>query len=296
MPAKWFICPDGKQIEISKCLENRGCRMYMRCATRPYLRLIGYDREWKGVSPSAAGTGPRCLYLKAVTDYAIDPNNRAFAAHGTGVHGKLSIHKFTYNVLSEEKLSSKEMEGIADILEEDEWKVGYYILSDYKTWGSFKVAKAQGIIKRDVKVCDENGKPIRYKSGKRKGQIKTRKEIVLSPDKADIQETALQINRYRIFFEKAGFPISRMQVQMLIRDGGTQAAFSRGVNKNLGLIDIPRIPDDQVLDFYDILQKEVDEAFRLGWVRLCNDWESWDGRRCKGFCEVSEACKQMGGK
>jgi hypothetical protein len=80
MPAKYFICPDGEQIEIEKCLSIGGCRMKERCATLPYLRLVGYDREWKGVTPSAAGNGARYLYLKATVDYAINPYDRVWAA------------------------------------------------------------------------------------------------------------------------------------------------------------------------------------------------------------------------
>lgn len=48
MPSKWFTCPDGQQIEIVKCVDMGGCRLGKRCATLPYLRLVGYDREWRG--------------------------------------------------------------------------------------------------------------------------------------------------------------------------------------------------------------------------------------------------------
>jgi len=65
MPATKFMCPDSETIEIAKCLEVGGCRMPERCATLPYLRLIGFDREWKGVSPSSAGNGPRSLSLRS---------------------------------------------------------------------------------------------------------------------------------------------------------------------------------------------------------------------------------------
>ena len=117
---KWFKCPDGQQIEITKCLSHKGCRMEQRCATLPYLRLVSFDREFRGVSPSSAGNGPRLIYLKATTDYAIAPSSRVWAALGTSTHEKLGIHRFTHNVLSEEKLSDNQMQGIADVLEEDE--------------------------------------------------------------------------------------------------------------------------------------------------------------------------------
>ena len=290
MPAKWFICPDGERIEIEQCLKNGGCRMKERCATRPFLRLIGYDREWKGVTPSSAGSGPRLLYLKAMTNYAINPNDRVWAAFGTGTHGKLSLHKYSSDVLVEEELSDEDSEGIPDVLEESENKPGTYVLTDYKTWGSYKLMLALGGGK--VALTDENGEPILLKSGKNKGQPKQKYVLGVKPPELDAEE--LQLNRYRIFFEKYGFPVSEMVIQAIPRDGGTYVAFSRGIEKNLYIIPIKRLPDEKVINFYNKLQSLVDSAFETGYIRKCNKWESWDGRRCESFCEVKKACEKMG--
>lgn len=299
MPATRFLCPDNETIEIVKCLEVGGCRMGKRCATVPYLRLIGFDREWKGVSPSSAGNGPRMLYLKATKDYTIDPQGRVWAAFGTSTHEKLSIHAFTNNVLSEEKLSDNKMQGIADCLEIDENTRVSYVLSDYKTWGSYKVAKALGIVseKIDEPVLDDNGKPIILKSGKNQGKPKTKQKsiITIDPLKADLKGEELQLNRYRIFFEQCGFKVSRIQIQVVSRDGGTYLAKSRGIDKNLYIVPIKKLPDEEVLAFYDNLSGEVSEAFKTGHARKCNEWESWEGRRCEGFCEVAEYCRRHDG-
>ena len=299
MPATKFMCPDSETIEIAKCLEVGGCRMPERCATLPYLRLIGFDREWKGVSPSSAGNGPRSLYLKATRDYTIDPQDRVWAAFGTSTHEKLSIHSFTNNVLSEERLSDEKMQGIADCLEVDETQDNRHILTDYKTWGSFKVAKAIGIMseKTDEPVLDEGGKSVILKSGKNIGKAKTKKKTIITvdPSKADLKGEELQLNRYRLFFERYGFKISKIQIQVVSRDGGTYIAKSRGVDKNLYIIPIKILPDDEVLSFYNSLSLEVAEAFETGRIRKCNEWESWEGRRCEGFCEVAEFCKEMEG-
>jgi len=299
MPTTHFICPDGEQIEIAKCLESGGCRMGKRCATRPYLRLISYDREWRGVSPSSAGNGPRLLYLKAVNDYSINPQDRVWAAFGTSTHNSLGMHRYINDVLSEEPLSDEKMRGIADTLDVDESDPNSYVLTDYKTWGSFKVAKAMGLIieKKDVPILDAEGNPVLLKSGKNKGKPKTKIEStrILDPAKADLKSEILQLNRYRIFFEKAGFPISRMEIQAIPRDGGTYIAKSRGIEDNLYIIPVPFMQDNEVHNFYDFLQSEVDEAFKTGYVRKCNDWESWEGRRCNGYCEVSEQCEAMEG-
>jgi len=298
VPARWFICPDGHEIEIQECLKNGGCRLKNRCATRPYLRLIGFDREWKGVSPSSAGNGPRLLYLKATEDYSIDPNDRVWAAFGTSTHDKLGMFKYTHNVLSEERLSDEDMRGIPDVLEEDEDRKGFYILTDYKTWGSFKVTKALGMktVKETIELKDDDGEPLLLKSGPNKGKPKTKQESKIIQGEPDLISEELQINRYRIFFEGYGFPISRMQIQVVSRDGGTYIAKNRGIDKNLYVIPVRFIDDSKVLTFYQILQTEIDKAFETGTARLCDKWESWEGRRCDGYCEVSEYCKQMEGE
>lgn len=300
MPALWFRCPDKETILIDKCLESKGCRMTSRCATRPYLRLIGYDRKWEGVSPSSAGNGPRMLYLKATVNYVIDPNDRVFAAFGTSTHEKLSIYSFSNNVLTETKLKDEEMNGIADVLEEDEEKPGFFILTDYKTWGSFKVAKALGIVSETTEetVLDEEKKPVLLKSGPNKGQPKTIKKTVIKQDpaKVDLKSEELQLNRYRIFFESYGFPISRMQIQVVSRDGSTYIATNRGINRNLYVIPIKRLINADVLGFYRALAMEVTQAFKDGYIRLCNMWETWERRRCEGFCEVVDSCKEMSKK
>ena len=92
------------------------------------------------------------LWLKASKDYAIDPQSRVFAILGTGTHDNLAQHKVVENVLAETSLNDSEMSGTADVLEEDEHEEGKYVLSDYKTWGSYKVALALGmvVVKTDI--------------------------------------------------------------------------------------------------------------------------------------------------
>jgi len=272
--------------------------MPQRCATIPFLTLIGYDRKWAGVSPSSAGNGHRMLYLKATTDYIIEPDKRVFAVLGTAVHEKLAKHGYTKDVLSEEKLSDEQMKGIADCLETDEIDVKYYVLTDYKTSGSYKISIWLGIVSEteEETILDEEGKPVLLKSGKNKGQPKTKQKrtITTDPKKADMREVELQINRYRILFESQGFPISRMQIQAIPRDGGTYVAKNRGIDKNLYMIPVKRLTNKFVLEFYQALADRVNKAFKTGYARQCNAWETWDNRnRCENFCEVKEACIEM---
>ena len=297
MPAKWFICPDGQRQEIDACLSCRGCRMPQRCATRAYLRAVSTDRVKAAaerlVRHSSAGDGPRYLYLKHIHPYAVNPDERAFALHGTAVHGKLALDDFTENILGEEALSDDLMRGTADFLEESEHVPGSYELSDYKTWGSFKVCKVLGMIERTEHVLDADGAPVVYKSGEKKGQEKTRKVWLLEPETADIKALAYQENRYRIFFEKIGFPVHRMYAFAIVRDGATYIAQNRGIDRRTYCINVPRLEDAAVLDYYATLRAEVQEGLGTGWVRRCNDWESWGGRRCDGYCEVADECRTM---
>jgi len=287
MPAKWFICPDEQRIEIDKCLEFGGCRLKNRCAPIAYLRAASFDRKWKGISPSSAGSDARLLWLKATKPYAVKPASRAFSLLGTAVHGKLALHD--YNILAEETLSDEQMQGTADLLERDEYNEGY-ILTDYKTFGSYKVARCLGIKQVTVQIQDENGEPVRFKSGQRKGEIKTKKEIEIKPEYVDMDAEIMQLNRYRIFFENNGFPVSKMQLFCIVRDGGTRQAKSNMINENIYTIPIPRLDDKKILNFYDELDRKVKAAFEQNDAPRCSTELSWDGRRCKSFCEVSEYC------
>jgi len=298
MPADRFFCPDGQAIEIEVCLKPKGCRMQSRCATLPYLRLVGFDRTFRGVSPSSAGNGARQIWLKATTDYVVNPADRVWVSIGTGTHGKLSFYKYIDNVFSEEALSDEIMQGIPDVLEQDEENEGSYILYDYKVWGSFKIAKAIGlaITKTDKPVLDAEGTPVLLKSGNNKGKPKTvqEKTITIDPANADLGSEELQLNRYRIFFESKGFPISKMLVQAISRDGGTYVAEGRGIDKKLYLVPIKRLPDDEVLAYYQELSDQVKLAFTTGFAPKCSIKETWGGRRCTvNFCEVLEACMAL---
>ena len=294
IPAKTFLCPDGNETYIFDCLKPGGCRLNNRCATLAYLTLIAFDREYQGISPSMAGNGPIQIYLKATRDYTINPKDRVWAAFGTSTHAKLSIHAFTKNVLSEEPLSDDETKGIADCLEASEKVPGTFVLTDYKSYGSYKVMKALGIsvTKKDIPILDDNGEPVLLKSGKNKGSVKTRQESIIEKVPPDLKAEELQLNRYRIMFEQYGFPISEIRIQALVRDGGTYMAKSRGIMENMYIIPVPILDINYVLNFYRILDYEVKQAFE-GNYRKCDDWESWDGRRCNGYCEVSDQCKQL---
>ncbi len=314
MPLKRFICPDGGKIDIDQCLNHRGCRLHNRCASRNYLRAVSFDRKFTGIiTASAAGNGPAHEYLKGTTDYDVAPSGRVWAIFGTDAHAVLGREENTVDVISEEKTDA----GTPDTLDIDEffvmcpkckgverWDVKVcpwcevemvesYVLYDLKTYGSYPVSLILGFKKETETLTDKDGKPLRYgKTAKKAGQVKTRQIIVKGKPK-EKYEAVLQLNRYRMEYEKIGFPISRIEITVTPRDGGTYVALGRGVTENLYRIPIRRLPDKEVTDYYDNLQASLDHALdNDGECRPCTPWECWNGRRCDGYCDVADACRK----
>lgn len=309
MPAIGFICPDGQKIRFEECFKR--CRFtqeqkepfYLqsgRCMSLPTLKRMARQRPWKG-KPSTTQliNGTRLELLKITTEYYIDPQKRAFALLGTKHHEDLEDADF----LVEEKFEDNDMTGIMDHLDDIE-----EILYDYKTSGSFKVARALGIVNR--KERDPSG-ALYKKAGSykyfdftsnqtltkkfKKGDPKMITVFERNPARADMQDWILQLNRYRIFVEETGFTVKKMKVQVTVRDGGIKAATQRGVDRNIQLISIPRMQDKDVQDYFSNKTAALHEALRMGYAPKCNSEETWQGKRCTGgYCEVAEACEVMG--
>jgi hypothetical protein len=200
-------------------------------------------------------------YLKLTCDYAINPVDRAFALLGTRVHRHLEIMADKIKqVIAEHKVEDTDTIGTLDLLEPDELQAGFWKLDDTKTWGSYQVAKQ--ISKEDKGDYD---------------RVKTR----------------LQLNGYRIKVEPLGFPISRMFVQAIIRDGGTYMAKNNKIFDKVLMIPIDKMPDDEVKEYFNHKATALLEALDKKILpELCCPEDSWNSRRCKLFCEVYEFCPQ----
>lgn len=83
MPATKFICPDGRQVDIKKCLQK--CINAQRCMFLPTLRAIAQslDRGIKDPTVTELLCGVRETYLKKTTEYAIRPHDQLYAIHGS---------------------------------------------------------------------------------------------------------------------------------------------------------------------------------------------------------------------
>jgi hypothetical protein len=96
---------------------------------------------------------------------------------------------------------------------------------------------------------------------------------------------------YRLMLEDSGFPIKKMFLDIAVRDGGIQAAVSRGVTKNAYLIEVPYLPDDDVLAYF--LPKRDALLWHLQTETLpaeCSGDKTWDGRKCLQYCDTRDSC------
>ncbi|GAH13352.1 unnamed protein product [marine sediment metagenome] len=107
----------------------------------------------------------------------------------------------------------------------------------------------------------------------------------------DLFDTELQLNRYRVMLEERGLSISRMQVQITVRDGGLAVAHSRGIERNTYKIPIRRLDDSDVLGYFQSKHKDLLLALEESkCTSPCDERECWEGARCKGYCEVAMFC------
>ena len=176
------------------------------------------------------------------------------------------------------------------------------VMTDYKMWGSLRVAKSLGIV--DVGKAPHPTET--YRSSGKWGKAGSPKMIPVFkqvPERADNLETELQQNRYRIMLGELGLRVTKMQLQITVRDGGLYIAKDRGIYKNTYMIPVKILPDDYVKSIFTYKENCLKEALEAGnWEEPCTDWESWDGIRCKSYCDVWDYCpkgeliQSIGGK
>lgn len=263
-PLKGFYCPDKQTISKEDCFIK--CRLGQRCRSLRYLVMAGDDRKYNGkFSTTQLLNAPRVEYLKIITPYYINPDDRAFAVLGTRGHAKLDyIVKSREEIISEYFLDGDQT-GILDALEPDCQNDGMWVMTDDKTWGSYKVYAA-------------------IKEG-------------------DIGRETMQLNNYRVKAENdkklaeiVGKPIkvSRLQIEAIVKDGSTKNASMNGLEPGaIFMISVPKLPDTQVIDYFckrgEYLQKCLDSETL---PRVCTAEENWNWKMCRKFCDIWFACPE----
>ena len=271
-PLWGFECPDGAIAPLADDLAHcRSCDH--RCLTLPTLRYIGKERVWNGrPSTTQLLNGTMLEFLKITRDYVCDPGqDRIFALYGSALHALLAKEAEELNLPAEVALSPDGRD-IFDLLEPEN---GTWTLTDNKGWGSYKVARALGLVKSG------KGKDARF---------------VIDPEQADLYEVELQLNNYTRMLEEKGVMIGRMQLQVFVRDGGLAVAKTRGITRNSYIIPIKRLDADYVGSYFDgkagdlLKALEKYEADPTYFPTPCDNRESWDGNRCGKWCDVAKFC------
>jgi hypothetical protein len=198
-------------------------------------------------------------YLQIKHDFAVDPFDQAFALLGTRHHGRLeAVAKKIEGLKAELKLTG-EVTGILDLLEPMNGGDTYRLI-DYKTYGSYAAAKHLNV-KEDAEY--------------------------------DRLKLALQLNNYRLMAQDLGFDVVELKCQITVRDGGTFSARKNGVDKNLYLLPVDILPDDEVREYF------LTKAFQLKQAvdndvmpPMCDYLDNWANRRCRGYCSVAHFCPE----
>ncbi len=254
-----FNCPDGQARLISECLNK--CPLTIgRCLSLPTLHTIGQARMWKGNPSTTQCLNPtRIEYLQIKHDYAVDPFDQAFSLLGTRHHGTLEQVAKKIEGLESELNLKGEVSGIVDLIEPINSGDNYRLI-DYKTFGSYSVAKHLGI-----KEHGEN----------------------------DIYKLALQMNNYRLMVQDLGFNITELKVQITVRDGNTRSARDNGINKNLYLLPVEILPDSDVKEYFLTKACKLCQAVDKNELpEYCGYEDSWGNKRCKGYCSVFMYCPE----
>lgn len=286
MPLEGFICPDGIEVKLESCYKE--CRLGHRCLTLPSLVSISKVRDWTGEgSTTQLLLGTMEAYLKLTKPYYVVPEDRAFMLDGTEHHRNLEEVARELGLVAEVPLSLDK-----DVFDLLEWEGKELVLTDYKRWGSFRVAKALGIVVVG-KHPDPSGAVYKTTSKYGKaGEPKLVPVFGVNPDKIDNFEAKYQLNRYRIMLKTlASITVHRLQLQATVRDGGLYVAKERGVFHKIYLIPIPILPDDEVEGYFAHKQEALKLAMEQDhWELPCNVRESWEGMKCAEYCDVWEFC------
>jgi hypothetical protein len=278
--------------------------MAHRCASIQFLKECASTRKWTGkCSTTQCISGTRCEYLKIKTDYAEKPEEQAFRIIGSRGDDKLNTRDHD-RAFVQEKLEYENITGIFDILEMEGDEVR---LIDTKVSGSYKIAKAIGVVKDEdfIPVCGPDGVQEVYKSGQKKGQGKTKKvsSYSIDPNQKDILDWELQLNFYRILIERNGIltgldlqvdGVTHMYIQGFVRDGGTYIAEGRGVKGKMYMIPVDHMDDEKVIAYFLEKRDALLQALETGDLpHACNNHEAWGGMKCKKYCPVAEKCKEL---
>jgi len=249
---------------------------------------IAEQRVWNGIpSTTQLLRGTRESYLCLTTEYEVDPQDMLFALYGTKVHAKLEEYQPSGSS-TEIRLFDEISSGAYDFYMDG-------ILYDLKTYGSYAVAKTLGI--HAIEMPDGVYKST-HKDGKyKKGDPKFKKVYVEGGLKKRF-DLAVQLNDYRMKLQRiAKLPVRKMICEMLVRDGGTYIAKSRGVMRRGELAVINKISDIWIERFmrkkWYLLKHHLETETIPPVCRPRERWyDSKTGKslKCSAYCHARNNC------
>lgn len=299
---KYFIDDNGEKISIEKALSGHFRDRYPLA----YIQLCAEQRPWTGVpSVTQLLDGTRQQYLMILTDYGVRLDDQAFQVVGSRGHRLLENAAPQGNV-TEKKLITDEKTGILDCIER--YPDGKNYLIDYKTWGSFRVVRALGLEKEKIPVLDSDGVQVNYQtSGKyyQAGEPRFEWKYTPNPDKADLFFEELQLNSYRYMAEdEYQITIEKMMLFVIVRDGGLAVAGKRGIKDKTISIPIRELEYDTIKNYFsnkrNALIVAIGDYTYTGMTlsqacpRMCDNRETWNGKRCRDYCPVYDICQEIG--
>jgi len=262
MPLKGFKCPSGYgNVPLSYCEEECPAN----CYPLPMLASFDDEREVKPghYSGSELPKPAQQVYLTRNFDYWVDPESRLFMTFGTAVH-----HVFEGGLSRLEDKDRFIMERRASVRIETKFGEvtfsGKPDLIDTKTntMYDYKVAPAYTVNK--------------HKRAAARGGWFTEDDIV-------------QQNIYRAMFHPG---VKHSKLVFIVRNWSNQVAREDKVKK----IEIVDVPLGEISDVTAWVHARVSTFLGVQQspekCPLCTAKDTWDGRRCRDYCDARDVCGQ----
>lgn len=295
------ITRDGKRYETQWALDNSFAIGYPRAYIQAVLDEA--DRPYDGTVhvTDMVGCLRRNVYKKKLP-YAVDLEGASNTLVGTALHDYFTHGDTEHKVFF--YYQGVPISGSIDNIEKTD---NGLILWDFKGAKSFKVMKTLGITKIPKTVFDEDGNPVKYKTGAKAGQVKTRKEVNIDPKNVEADDYEQQLNVYKYLllsqiqdgrdpvYTNNDMHIYKMFIFFVIKDFGKDSSMN-GIESNTVPAEIKfwSLPD--ILSFMERAHIIHDcLSGNRGIPDMGVGQEIWYGRMCENFCEFRDHCRKNGG-
>ena len=154
-------------------------------------------------------------------------------------------------------------------------------------YGSWKVVKTIGLYTKNVPTGEV------YKTGANKGKPKYKKKVFTGGPRHRL-DLAIQLNDYRMKIERElKKPVSNLVCEIIVRDGNTYIAESRGVTEPGYLVPINKISDRWVERYMKKKAGDLIKALKTNTMPPpCRHSETWGGAKCERYCNVAQFCEK----